>query len=409
MGSVRRLPSGRWRARWREPGSVKENGRTFGRKRDAEAFLARVETAVLEGTYLDPKLGRIPFREWVDQWWGTTMHLRPSSRARSQGIVRNQLVPQFGDRPLASIRPTDVRGFVSQLAGSGLAPGSVRKVYNVLRSILRAAEESGLIGRSPCVGVSLPPANRREMRFLAPEEIVRLAKEVPERFRALIVLAAYGGLRFGELAGLRVDRIDFLRSRLTVADAIVEVAGELHHGPTKTGPNRMVTLPRSVIEAVAAHLSTFPSGPDGLLFTDPEGGPVRRSNFRDRVFVPAVRNAGLRPLRFHDLRHTATALAIKTGAHPKAIAERLGHASITTTLNTYGHLFPALDEELAGRLDDIARDSGVARLWHERRGNVVAIHNRRDETPADQELSPWALVVSNHRPPPCKGGALPLS
>jgi integrase len=271
----------------------------------------------------------------------------------------------------------------------------------VLRAILKAAEESWLIGRSPCVAISLPPPNRHEMRFLDPEEIVRLAKEVPVRFQALIVLAAYGGLRFG--AGLRVDRIDFLRSRLTVCDAIVEVGGKLHHGPTKTAPNRVVTLPRSVIEAVAAHLSTFPPGPDALVFTDPDGGPVRRSNFRQRVFLPTVRDAGLRPLRFHDLRHTAAALAIKAGAHPKAIAERLGHASITTTLNTYGHLFPALDEELAGRLDDMARESGVARLWHERPGNVVAMRDRDAETPSDPGVPPWALVVSNHRPPPCKG------
>ena len=409
MGSVRRLPSGRWRARWREPGSLAEDGRTFARRRDAEAFLARVEASMLEGTYLDPKLGRMPFREWVDRWWATTMHLRPSSRARAEGIVRNWLVPRFGDRPLAAIRATDVRVFVAELAAEGLGPGSVRKVYNVLRAILRAAEESGMIGRSPCVGVSLPPTARREMRFLSPDDIVRLAHEVPERYRALVLLAAYGGLRFGELAGLRVDRIDFLRSRVTVSEAIVEVAGQLHHGPTKTGPNRVVTLPHSVIEALAAHLSAYSPGPDGLVFTDPGGGPVRRSNFRDRFFLGAVREAGLKPLRFHDLRHTAAALAIRAGAHPKAIAERLGHASITTTLNTYGHLFPSLDEELAGRLDDVARDSGVARLWHERGGSVVAMAGRGSETPPDQGVSPWALVVSNHRPPPCKGGALPLS
>ncbi len=408
MGSVRRLPSGRWRARWREPGSLKENGHTFARRRDAEAFLARIEASMLEGTYLDPKLGRVPFREWVDKWWATTMHLRPSSRARAEGVVRNWLVPRFGDRPLAAIRPTDVRAFIAEVAAGGLGPGSVRKIYNVLRVVLRAAEESGMIGRSPCVGVSLPPIRKREMRFLSPDEIVLLAHEIPERYRALIILGAYGGLRFGELAGLRVDRIDFLRSRVTVSDSIVEVAGQLHHGPTKSGPNRVVTLPRSVIEALAAHLSAHSPGPDGLVFTDPEGGPVRRSNFRDR-FMGAVREAGLQPLRFHDLRHTAAALAIRAGAHPKAIAERLGHASITTTLNTYGHLFPSLDEELAGRLDDLARDSGVARLWHERDGSVVAMAGRGSETPPDQGVSPWALVVSNHRPPPCKGGALPLS
>lgn len=157
------------------------------------------------------------------------------------------------------------------------------------------------------------------------------------------------------LAGLRVGDVDFLRSRLTVAEAIVEVGGRLYRGGTKTGAQRMVTLPRSVTEALAAHLAAFPPGPEGLVFTAPEGGPLRRSSFRSRVWLPATRGVKLEGLRVHDLRHTAAALAITAGAHPKAISERLGHASITTTLNTYGHLFPALDEELAGRLDEMAR------------------------------------------------------
>jgi integrase len=98
-----------------------------------------------------------------------------------------------------------------------------------------------------------------------------------------------------------------------------------------------------VTEGLAAHLTAYPAGPDALVFTDPGGGPVRRRNFRDRIFRKAVRRAGLAPLCFHDLRHTAAALAIRAGAHPKAVAERLGQASITTTLNTYGHLFPDLE------------------------------------------------------------------
>lgn len=115
---------------------------------------------------------------------------------------------------------------------------------------------------------------------------------------------------------------------------------------------------------VAAHVAAFPPGQEGLVFTDPQGWPLRRSNFRHRVWLSAVRSAELAPLRFHDLRHTAAALAIKAGAHPKAIAERLGHASITTTLNTSGHLFPALDEELVRT----ARRHGT-QLW---RGTYVA-------------------------------------
>lgn len=102
-------------------------------------------------------------------------------------------------------------------------------------------------------------------------------------------------------------------------------------------------------------MAAYPPESDRLIFTSVEGGPLHRTRFMARYFRPAVEIAGLAPLRFHDLRHTAAALAIHAGAHPKAIADRLGHSSITTTLNTYGHLFPALDEELAGRLDTMGR------------------------------------------------------
>lgn len=136
----------------------------------------------------------------------------------------------------------------------------MRKVYNVLRAILGAAEESGIIGRSPCVGIRLGAPRRVEPRFLTVGEIAQLVTTIGERHRALVLLAAYGGLRFGELTGLRVERVDFFRSRLTVEDSIVEVGGLLHRGPTKTGPARMVTLPRFVTEALAAHVAAFPSG-----------------------------------------------------------------------------------------------------------------------------------------------------
>ena len=134
------------------------------------------------------------------------------------------------------------------------------------------------------------------------------------RYRALILFAGYSGLRFGEVVGWRLERVDFLRSRVTVTDTIVEVARRLHHGPTKTGRGRVVTLPRFVTEELARHLSAYPSHPEGLVFTAPEGGAIRRSAFRFRVFLPAIEEAGLERLRIHDLRHAAAALAIRAGA-----------------------------------------------------------------------------------------------
>jgi integrase len=334
----------------------KEHSQSFSRKSDAERYLHDQEIRKARRDWVDAALAEQPFAEYVAGWWATTTHLRPSSRARVQGILDHHLLPCFGAAPLASIGPANVRAFVADLVGAGLAPATVRKVYNALGSIFRSAVASGILGRSPCIGVSLPGLGaRQEQRFLSPEEIARLAATHPDRYRAMVLVGGYGGLRFGELAGLSAQRFDALRSRLTVLDSITEVGGHLHRGPTKTGRGRVVSLPRFVSEALARHMSAFPPGAAALIFTAAEGGPLRRTRFRERVWVGAVEEAGLGPLRFHDLRHTAAALAIKAGAHPRAIQERLGHASITTTLNQYGHLFPELDEQLAERLDVMGR------------------------------------------------------
>jgi len=188
------------------------------------------------------------------------------------------------------------------------------------------------------------------MRFLSPAEVERLIEVVPREWKAFVLLAAWGGLRFGEIAALTTDRIDFDRRQVRVEETLSEVAGRLHIGPTKTKASRSVALPSFVMEAIAAHVGPWPATPT-IVFRSPEGSLVRRSNFRNRVWLPAVRAAGVEPLRIHDLRHTAVALAVAAGAHPKSIQARLGHSSVAMTLDRYGHLMEGLDTEIASQLE----------------------------------------------------------
>jgi integrase len=281
-------------------------------------------------------------------------------------------MPAFGTRPLASITPSDVRAFVLSLTATGKAPATVRKSYNVLTSVMSAAVTEGLIGRTPCVGAKLPAVQRREMRFLTADELQALAGNVGERYVALVLLAGYVGLRWGETAGLRRERLRLLEKKLDIVETLIEIdGGRLESGPPKTG-NRTVTLPGYVVEVLAEHMARFPS--DIYIFTSPAGAPLRRRNFGRRVFAPAVERTRLSPLRWHDLRHTAAALAIASGAHPKAIQERLGHSSIQVTLDVYGHLFPSLEETLAERLDEVARGAAAAYLPPARRVRRVLDH-----------------------------------
>jgi integrase len=216
---------------------------------------------------------------------------------------------------------------------------------------MTAAVNADMLARSPCRAIRLPKIERQEMRFLTPAEVARLADAIGPRYRALVLLAAYGGLRIGELAGLRRGRVNLERGTVDVAEIVVEVKGKLFIGPPKTRASwRTIGLPQAVVEELAIHMGPLGAA-DAHVFTSDKGGILRTSNFRAKVWLPAVRAAGLAPLRPHDLRHTAVALWIAAGANPKEISVRAGHTSVSFTLDRYGHLFEGHDLELRDRLD----------------------------------------------------------
>jgi integrase len=174
----------------------------------------------------------------------------------------------------------------------------------------------------------------------------------------MIYTAALAGLRWGELAGLRRHRVDLLRRTVTVAEQLVEVNGRLAFGPPKTEASlRTVALPAPVVDALDAHLARWAEpGVEGLVFPAPERGALRRSNFRRRVWAPAVRRVGLDGLRFHDLRHAAGTQAAVAGATTKELMARLGHSSPRAAL-IYQHATPERDLQLAAQLDLLAASS----------------------------------------------------
>jgi len=338
-----------YRARYRDP-TGREKARVFNRRVDAQRFLTEVENSKLRGTWTDPALGRVLFHEWLAEWWSTTTNLRPSTRARDEMLLRRYALPRFGDQSLAAIRQREVRAWVADLA-TDLASSTVRKTYHLLGKVLAAAVDAGMIAQSSCQRVPLPKLEREEMRFLNPAEIARLADAIRPSYRALVLVGAYGGLRIGELAGLRRGRVDLLRGMVTVAEIVTEVEGKLFFGLPKTrAGRRTVGLPRFVTLELEAHLAD-PADPRGHVFTAPNGGPLRVTAFRARAWRPATKAVGLDGLRIHDLRHTAVALWIAAGASPKEVAALAGHTSVSFTLDRYGHLYPDSYATLRDRLD----------------------------------------------------------
>lgn len=169
----------------------------------------------------------------------------------------------------------------------------------------------------------------------------------------LIRLAAYSGLRAGELAAIKVRSLDLQRGSVHVTESISEVRGRAIVGATKTYATRSVSIPSFLVADLRRLLARkqIECDHDRLVFGADDGSLLRQSNFYPRCFKPAAREIGKPSLRFHDLRHTCAALLIAEGAHPRVLMERLGHSSVTTSLDRYGHLLPTLDVALTQALD----------------------------------------------------------
>jgi integrase len=274
------------------------------------------------------------------------------------------------------------------------------KAYQLLGRTMTAAVNADMLARSPCRAVRLPKIERQEMRFLTPAEVARLADAIGLRYRALVLLAAYGGLRIGELAGLRRGRVNLLRGTVDVAEIVVEVRGKLFVGPPKTrAGRRTIGLPQAVVEELATHMGPLGAA-DAHVFTSDKGGILRTSNFRTKVWLPAVRAAGLAPLRPHDLRHTAVALWIAAGANPKEVSVRAGHTSVSFTLDRYGHLFEGHDLELRDRLDTMLAEG----LKEAATGSVVQL---RPVTPSQDDGPETAQGNPSNKEAPAAYRVLP--
>jgi integrase len=364
FGTARRLPSGRWQVRYYDQAGVRHTApRTFPSKADANRYLAQVEADLLRGAWTDPRLARIPFGEWVERWWPTTADLRPGTRTFYDYLLRRLLLPAFGETPLGRIDAMTVRSWLADRHEAGeVTPTTIAKAYRLLRRILNVAVEAGYLPRNPAAIKGAGLERAAEMRHVSIPQLQALAEAVPSRYRALVLVAGYGGLRWGELVGLRRRRIDLAGARIHVVDQAAEVAGKFIVSPPKTAAGqRVVVLPAVAVAALAEHLDEFAApGPEGLVFPSGRGTYLQRSNFSRLVWRPAVQQLGLDGLRFHDLRHTAATLAAAAGATTKELMERMGHTSPAVALR-YQHVMADRQAAIAAALDGLARSDAAAR------------------------------------------------
>lgn len=370
MGHVERRDAGRWRARYRDPAG-KERSRTFSRKSDAERFLVTVETSKMAGNYIDPAASRRTVGEQAAEWLAGQAHLTPATRARYAGIVREHIVPRWGTTRLANVRHGDVQSWVSTLTVTR-SPATVRKISGVLALMLDLAVKDERLARNPAAGVNLPRVAVTERRYLTHGQVDALAQACaspdPDRLskhrrhdeqRAdelglAVRFLAYTGVRFGEMAALRVGRLDLMRRRASIVESVtvVQGAGQVWGAP-KGHERREVPIPRFLVDDLSAHVAG--KAPTDLVFTGVRGGgALRAAVFRRGGFDRAAHEIGIPGLHPHELRHTAASLAIAAGANVKVVQQMLGHKDAAMTLNQYGHLF-------GDQLDDVADAMDAAR------------------------------------------------
>lgn len=357
MASVRKVEragTGRasyaWEVRYRDP-QRRDRSKTFRTRAEADAFADSVNTDINRGQFLDPQLGKRPFDEWAAEWLeARRKEIAPKTFMGYEGLIGAHLEPFFGRTPLMKIRPLDVQKFLGEMTDKGLSRARIRQARQVLSMIMNSAVNNGYIGRNPVPRERIKGKEpKRDQHPLTFEQVHAVASAVPDRYRALIYVLAYGGLRWGEAVALRRSSCNLLRNRIEVKEAVSEVSGGLHYGPPKTHQERTVVVPEPVKEILAAHLATYvPKRLDSLVFTTEEGTHVWISSFRKKVWWPALDAAGVdRVTTIKDLRHTCASLMHAAGRSAKEIKEQLGHSTIAMTFDTYTHLFDEGRDEAA--------------------------------------------------------------
>jgi integrase len=351
--SIDRRLNGRYRARYQSPDRTWRS-RTFDRRVDAQRWLTNELVKLDRGEWVDPRAGRVAFASVAEQWMTGRTTLRETTRVRDRSYLNSLVLPHLGDKPIGAIQPSDLEVWIADLIAAGKAPATVQKAWQIASGVFRLAVRDRLIALSPARDVQLPKIERHDPTAFTLDEVMRLADTIDPRYRGLVLVGAFGGLRIGELAGLQHGDFDPSRSLIRVRRTASDVAGRIIVGPPKTAKSiRTVVLPRTITDQLAQHATQQDqTNPQAWMFPAPQGGPIRRTAWMRRVWKPALRAAGLDAgLGTHTLRRSQVALLIAQGEHPKVIADRLGHTSVQTVLDVYGHLYAGADQAAAQRLE----------------------------------------------------------
>jgi integrase len=303
---------------------------------------------------------RMTLADFLTRWLEDVVRVtvRHSTYCRHKELVRLYISSRLGGISLSRLTPMHIQSLLADLEKDQKSPRLRQMVRGTLHAALNRAVKWNLVARNVCDAVEKPRAPRPEMKTWSPAQVTQfLATAQRDRLYALYVVALTAGMRLGEILGTSWADVDLKASTLSVRRQLTQDMNLLE--PKTAAARRLIVLPEVAVAALKQHRGRmFTEGhlsgdgnPQDLVFVDTEGHPLRQSNLLRRSFFPLMKEAGVQRIRFHDLRHTCATLLLTQGVHPKIVQERLGHATISMTLDTYSHVTPTMQQEAAAKLD----------------------------------------------------------
>ena len=330
--------------------------KTFRRRKDADAYIHTVEADKLHGVVVDPRRARVTVEQWCKGWAAKRTDLRPSTKRLYTYLIDSHIVTGLGQIELGKLTASAIRSWHAVLLAE--RPAVAARAYQVLRASLNTAVVDGVLMANPCRVKGAGQGHPEERPVATIAEVEALADAVGARWRAMVLLAYWCSLRFGELRALRRRDLDLLHGWVSVREQVVDV-GSLITGPPKTkAGSRRVAIPPHLHETLVAHLDGWVEpDEDAYVFTGRYGAaPLPSASWR-RSWAEARQATGL-PYRLHDLRHAGNTLAATTGASTRELMARMGHASSRAAL-IYQHATSERDQVIAAALSALAPKADV--------------------------------------------------
>lgn len=364
-----------WYAYYREPAERTEDGKKkqkqkwvrMGRndvkkghpdyctKKMVEAYLDEISISITQGTYIS--LPDITFKEFAESFIKAhRTRVKTSTITKYETHLNYKLIPFFKNRTLKSIKPLDVEKFMTSLIDGGMTPNNAKKYLVSLKTVLKRACELGYLVKSPAEYIKPPRTTKTEMDYLSPSEIQLLIENTNKHYRALIMCTAYTGARQGEILGLLWDDIDF-------ASGYIYIRPNEIRDLKSAAANRKIPMMPELKKALQAHqlkqMVEQSKNPKNLVFTNTAGNIINPANLNSRVLKAALKLAGLRSIRFHDLRHSFATALLTNGEPLRYVSKLLGHADAAITLRTYTHVLPETEHNAHERFSAIFNPSEV--------------------------------------------------